>query len=556
MRIQHNIAALNSYGNLVSNNNAVSKNLSKLSSGYKINSAADDAAGLAISEKMRAQITGLETATDNANDGISLTQTAEGALTEVHSMLNRMVELAEQSSNGTYQDAVDRENLQEEVTKLTEEIDRISESTNFNGINLLDGSLSATGAGGGMTGAQVVSYKAATDTTGGDDDAANLVAADFNLGDTVSVDGTDIQVDWTGLTTDERSALTKAWTAATGSPSLTDATKAAEIMQNTINDAIDKHNSDYGSSVSHITIKGSLDGSNNGQFTVTSGQKDANSDVSLTGLTDSVLSRTFGQANGTKSTLTGTQTVALIGTAADYNGKFTMSVGGEDIAIETGVGASTVNNAGDIVSALQAAIDTALTNYDAAKGLTGTDAFTGKVTVKLNAQGSLEFSNTTGEKIGFSDIDDGTVASTLGISNEGKNAMSGGLTLQIGDTSDDFNKMTVSVGDMSSNALGITGVDISNQSGATSAIDKIKKAINTVSSTRGNLGAVQNRLEHTINSLNASTENMTAAESRIRDVDMAEEMMSYTKNNILIQSSQAMLAQANQLPQGVLQLLQ
>ncbi len=137
MRIQHNIAALNAYRQLGNNNNTVSKNLEKLSSGYRINRAGDDAAGLAISEKMRAQITGLETAQKNANDGISLVQTAEGALTEVHSMLNRMVELADQSANATYQDNVDRENLQKEVTSLKAEINRISDSTNFNGINLL-----------------------------------------------------------------------------------------------------------------------------------------------------------------------------------------------------------------------------------------------------------------------------------------------------------------------------------------------------------------------------------------------------------------------------------
>ena len=142
MRIQHNIAALNSYRNLTGNNNAVAKNLEKLSSGYRINRAGDDAAGLAISEKMRAQITGLNTAQKNAQDGVSLVQTAEGALTEVHSMLNRMVELADQSANGTYDNPVDRANLQKEIASLKDEIDRIADSTNFNGINLLDGSLS------------------------------------------------------------------------------------------------------------------------------------------------------------------------------------------------------------------------------------------------------------------------------------------------------------------------------------------------------------------------------------------------------------------------------
>ena len=143
MRIQHNIMAMNAYRNYSNNTSALSKNLEKLSSGYRINRAGDDAAGLAISEKMRAQITGLETAQKNAKDGISLVQTAEGALTEVHDMLNRMVELADQSANGTYDNEVDRANLQKEVDQLRAEIDRIADSANFNGINLLDGSLTA-----------------------------------------------------------------------------------------------------------------------------------------------------------------------------------------------------------------------------------------------------------------------------------------------------------------------------------------------------------------------------------------------------------------------------
>ena len=141
MRIQHNIMAMNAYRNYANNTSALSKNLEKLSSGYKINRAGDDAAGLAISEKMRAQITGLDKAQDNAKDGISLVQTAEGALTEVHDMLNRMYELAEQSANGTYEDATDRNQLQKEVDQLKSEIDRIADSANFNGIKLLDGSM-------------------------------------------------------------------------------------------------------------------------------------------------------------------------------------------------------------------------------------------------------------------------------------------------------------------------------------------------------------------------------------------------------------------------------
>ena len=274
MRIQNNIMAMNAHRSLGLNNNATSKSLEKLSSGFKINRAGDDAAGLAISEKMRAQIKGLETAQANANDGISLIQTAEGALTEVHSMLNRMTELATKSANGTMQDDVDRDALQSEFTSLNSEIDRISKATNFNGITLLNGDLTTTA-----------------------------------------------------------------------------------------------------------------------------------------------------------------------------------------------------------------------------------------------------------------------------------------LTLQVGDTSATFQQVEVTVGDMSASGLGISAVDLGSQTGAAAALTVIKTAINNVSTNRANLGAVQNRLEHTVNNLSVTTENMTAAESRIRDVDMAKEMMSFTKNNILSQAAQAMLAQANQQPQGVLQLL-
>ena len=275
MRIQHNISALNAHRQLGANQTGIAKNLEKLSSGYRVNRAGDDAAGLAISEKMRSQIKGLETAQKNAQDGISLVQTAEGALTEVHSMLNRMVELATQSANGTYEDAVDRAALQAEVTSLTSEINRIATSTNFNKKQLLDGTLSGT----------------------------------------------------------------------------------------------------------------------------------------------------------------------------------------------------------------------------------------------ANA-----------------------------------------LTLQVGPSAGE--KISVEVGSMNASGLGIHGLSISGAVSANSGIDTINAAINTVSTQRANLGAIQNRLEHTISNLGVTAENMTAAESRIRDVDMAKEMMEFTKNNILSQAATSMLAQANQTPQGVLQLLQ
>ena len=277
MVIQHNIPAINSYRQLGGNNSALAKNLEKLSSGYKVNRAGDDAAGLAISEKMRAQIRGLETAMKNAKDGISVIQTAEGALTEVHSMLNRMVELVTQAANGIY-GSLERQNIQAEITALNNEIGRISDSTNFNGIELLDGNLSASG-----------------------------------------------------------------------------------------------------------------------------------------------------------------------------------------------------------------------------------------------------------------------------------------LVLQVGDTADQtivVNVSSMSAASLSSDTVAVTGSDnAAAVSASNGSISTIKFAINKVSEQRANLGALQNRLEHTINNLGVTTENITAAESRIRDTDMAEEMMNYTKNNILVQAAQAMLAQANFIPQGILQLL-
>lgn len=402
MRIQHNIAALNSYRNLTGNNNAVSKNLEKLSSGYKINRAGDDAAGLAISEKMRAQITGLNTAQKNAQDGVSLVQTAEGALTEVHSMLNRMVELADQSANGTYDDAVDRANLQKEIASLKDEIDRIADSTNFNGINLLDGSLS-------------------TSTTN--------------------------------------------------------------------------------------TLKGATNGTKAGvdlKFTFADQLKGKPINVTLA------------HADGAGDTIT-----AEVGA----NGAITLKM---DATVD--------HSASAIKKALASAnVDNVATDDQAKmKSLLASVTVTGAGTTGVAKNGN-----------------DYAITTVTPVAAKGQS-----LTLQIGDTSKDFNQMAVSVGDMHGEALGIADIDISTQVGAQTAVDKIKSAINSVSSTRGDLGAIQNRLEHTINNLSVTAENMTAAESRIRDVDMANEMMAYTKNNILVQSSQAMLAQANQIPQGVLQLLQ
>ena len=515
MRIQHNIAALNSYRNLTGNNNAVSKNLEKLSSGYRINRAGDDAAGLAISEKMRAQITGLNTAQKNAQDGVSLVQTAEGAMTEVHSMLNRMVELADQSANGTYADEVDRENLQKEISSLKEEINRIADSTNFNGINLLDGSLS-TGKLPTFTGLDGL-----TPTT----IAATGNKTELTIG----------AVTTGGVTKDKEYSLTFNYTDANGAAKEKTIKLTAKDDQN----LLDANGNVYAlktagqASVEEMAnaFAGALsaDSEVGGQFTVTANTGKLSFVSKETGSTggSKVLAATT-KYDTTPATLTAAQTA---GTDAKVEYDFknmekdkVFTVNGEKFVFAT---------AGKQFDSDVNVLETKGTNPDADE----VGKMAGMIANKLGL--SDEQVKDDGTKITFS-----------------ASAGNGGLTLQIGDTADKFNQMTVSVGDMHAKALGISDIDISTQAGAKAAVDKIKSAINSVSSTRGNLGAIQNRLEHTINNLSVSAENMTAAESRIRDVDMANEMMAYTKNNILVQSSQAMLAQANQLPQGVLQLLQ
>ena len=493
MRIQHNIAALNSYRNLTGNNNAVSKNLEKLSSGYRINRAGDDAAGLAISEKMRAQITGLNTAQKNAQDGVSLVQTAEGALTEVHSMLNRMVELADQSANGTYDNEVDRANLQKEIASLKDEIDRIADSTNFNGINLLDGSLSTTklDLSAGKLGGQNTTVKeiAATGTISGIAGFDKAAVGDHTLTvEYADENGTlhKVDVKYTIKNVDDKAKAIDA---------VFDAVSKNETLSSVFNITKDGDSVNFESKV-----KGS-----NGAKVV---------DISTTDNTSKM--------------------------DADK------TIDGENAKVQTG-------NAGTTI----AKSDTITLNgktYEFVADATTAPTTKGATAVVVGADNNATLANLnkalegTGIKAEFEANNQDIVFSAT------KNGA--GLTLQIGDTSADFNQMTVSVGDMHTDALGISDIDISTQAGAKAAVDKIKSAINSVSSTRGDLGAIQNRLEHTINNLSVSAENMTAAESRIRDVDMANEMMAYTKNNILVQSSQAMLAQANQLPQGVLQLLQ
>ena len=380
MIINHNMNALNAHRNMTANTSASGKSMEKLSSGLRINRAGDDAAGLAISEKMRGQIRGLDQASRNAQDGISLIQTAEGALTETHSMAQRIRELAVQANNGTNTDD-DLNEIQKEINQLNEEITRVAEKTTFNTKTLLTGDLGVKAADGSAK-------------------IADLTAA--------------------GITVDA------------------------------------------GGVKSGTTLTFTLDGTNSISVS------DGTTTQKITVNPEDIKSGT---------TLNFDKVGLKLSFAADVN-------------LSTGVGGATLN----------------------AKNITTTGSTT---------------------------------------------------SLQIGANEDTV--LNISIGDMRANALGagaggtvdsLSAVDVTKAGkGFDENIKVIDQAVKQVSAQRSQLGAWQNRLEHTINNLNTSSENLTSAESRVRDVDMAKEMMNFSKNNILSQAAQAMLAQANQQPQGVLQLL-
>ncbi len=926
MRIQHNIMAMGAYRNYTNNVNAMRKNLEKLSSGYKINRAGDDAAGLAISEKMRAQITGLETAQKNAKDGISLVQTAEGALTEVHDMLNRMVTLATQSANGTYDNDVDRVQLQKELDQLRTEINRIADSANFNGIKLFDGSLSSedltvdgtktsqvdyaaginavTGEGGGGTKGE---FSFTVDTLFGADDkieialsAGGPVTLTFGTnfkGDTVedqaksiadalsgnttlapdfdvTVDGNKVTItskyegttkadgttaaptiksikatdkattkdttNWKATAGDDATATGKAsfkklFDGATGTTGSLDVgagdtltfeftvgakkyTAKLDVTDAMINNDLAKTTENIAEALKNVRFEDSADTTGSDESLLKVGDLfDITTNATTSGDIEfegkgaakaiAIAGAKVQNSRGGNAVTSAAGTAGVAGTnAAKYevaldttNGASNFSVGdklnftgvlsdgrtfditleaGKDFAIATGAtayqdtltniknalttgkdqsgndisvtvkggGKEVQANSKDIFDATKGDFTvtsdaTKLTLTSNTKGLDGDPgvasvtnvgldaAAAASITDELNpaekqtqATSTITFSdgmkygstitvggntyelvkskddlssqkNIAVEVSDLSDVNDvakkmakaindnpekdakgavlytaaakdnvvtittagkgsaiesPTVAAAKDLSTElsftlnpdkvqagsyvtingqdyqfvadradaeaGKTAVvvdfkkptaqtlgqalvdvasgknnanvsmdengkitvrsinevdgelpvptasfhngTGGLTLQIGDTADDYNKMKVSIYKMKTWDMGIGDISILDQDSAGAAIDKIRSAINYVSDVRGTLGATQNRLDHTINNLSVMQENIQDAESTIRDTDVAAEMMAYTKNNILIQSAQAMLAQANQVPQGVLQLLQ
>jgi len=434
MVVQHNLTAMNANRMLGVTTGQQAKSSEKLSSGYRINRAADDAAGLSISEKMRKQIKGLDQASSNAQDGISCVQTAEGALTEVHSMLQRMNELAVQAGNGTMSQD-DRQNIQDEIDQLVTEIDRVSETTKFNETYLLKGD--------GETNGNKRTF------------AANDVIGKVD-GITVAAKGTTI-----GELTDN-----------------------ADIKIGTVEVV-----------------------SSDTKFTIADAAAQAKAE-NVTKIT----------SDGTNATVTLKDGTSVTDTVTNIKTNYGIEA--------TAAGGATISKA--------------------LKAETTNAAITGTYTGNLD------------DLAAGADVNVKLAVSATGTSALSKDTKALVLSFQVGAETSKENKIDVTMESMSATSIGVKGVKVTGKdsTNADAAVNTISDAIKKVSSQRSALGAVQNRLEHTISNLDNVVENTTSAESRIRDTDMAEEMVEYSKNNILAQAGQSMLAQANQSTQGVLSLLQ
>ena len=618
VRIQHNITSLNVHRNLTGNNRSVARDLEKLSSGYKINRAGDDAAGLAISEKMRAQITGLEQAWQNADDGISLVQTAEGAMTEVHTMLNRMMELSVQSANGTYTEK-ERIMMNQEVQKLKTEITRVGSTTSFNSIHLFpDGSIFST--------------KEASVTT-------------YNL--TLDLKNGTVQIDRSGA-----ASASGAGGVSRAANNLADKI-AEEYFPNAVRQILDKFPSLKtalaGDTVGMELQIGNIDGSGGmlayAKFSFRATGKAGNmlimldssdfSDASITGAAEKTLESTLAHEI-MHSVMQYTMTDQMSGRGGSERFPEWFTEGTAQLAgggFPTHWNDTLINIANTLTNANDTSKDTEIANYlrsysvagrpyghgylasayigylaGGAGAVDGTTIANGMNRVfqeitqnkaslfgaistatggKITSQGGLEslFSSGNSDLVAFvrqlafnSKNGSGSViANSLGDTDiigatvtgdqefyltdnptkpTGKGiASTRGIQLMVGCDNESASIINVELFRMNTDSLGLTLTNVLDQDSSREAIEQVNNAIDELSSIRSYYGALQNRLEHTVSNLSNTIENLTAAESRIRDTDMAKSMMSYVRNSILVQSSQAMLAQANQQPSSVLQLL-
>ena len=505
MVVQHNLQAMNANRMLNITTGQQAKSTEKLSSGYRINRAADDAAGLTISEKMRKQIRGLDQASTNAQDGVSSVQTAEGALTEVHSMLQRMNELAVQAANGTNAES-DRQAIQDEMDQLTTEIDRVAETTKFNEIYLLKGD----------KGTKTINLEAhdaglkGTLTNNGDGTASFTMDA-IKTGDKVAIGGKTYTI---GSTVDEAKALIKA--PATGTVDVQIGDKTFKI------DNTGKVMDADGNDLYVETAKGS---------------------TAATAFSTTAKLTTEAKFENNANAQVDNKKVTVDNLKEYVKGGVTVKVGTESATAMTDVAgvADGVDDNDVTLITKQKAYELAGKELLAANSIGDTE---GHASVKNGDDTDLAFDKGDGSfKI---NVAQAKVANTLS------------FNLHVGSDADLTNKIQVNIDTMNSDFLGIKGLNVKDENGsaATYAVDAIADAVAKVSSQRSALGAVQNRLEHTIDNLDNVVENTTSAESRIRDTDMAEEMVNYSKNNILAQAGQSMLAQANQSTQGVLSLLQ
>lgn len=508
MIINNNMNAMNAHRNMSFNTTQTGKAMEKLSSGLRINRAGDDAAGLAISEKMRGQIRGLDQATRNSQDGISLIQTAEGALNETHDILQRMRELAVQSSNDTNNDT-DRTEIQKEVDQLAQEITRIANNTEFNQQSLLNGGITSEGKGdlkfhiGANNGQNIsLSIKAM--------DASSLgVARDLttgNLANATKISSIEFDKADVGTSVIDKSNLTISATVEVADRGVVGTTTAISGTTITTAENTDAYNG-YTVTINHGGASGS-----------------ASATIDNTARTISV--NVFDDSK----------------TAAAIQGALNTATGGSQVFVATGDnGLTTGNGSAAIGSGAKDTVSIAITN--------GTTTETVKVQSDAT-KATFSGAGYKGITVNFSG-GDLTTNATPGSATTAASSVAGTISVvQTEAKAAEFVNNELTKG-----AVADAGINVSKQDKASEAVKTINDAIEKVSSERSKLGAVQNRLEHTINNLSTSAENLQAAESRIRDVDMAKEMMNFTKNNILNQAAQAMMAQSKSQPEAVLQLL-
>jgi len=583
MRISHNIAAMNTHRQMGISEADGSRSMEKLSSGFRINRAGDDAAGLAISEKMRAQIRGLNMASKNSSDTISMIQTAEGALGETHSILQRIRELAVQSANDTNTDS-DRIELQSEVKQLKSEIDRIGNTTEFNTKKLLEGS--AKGVADEIKGTSRINNNSSLlldagkiakmgDVVANDkswafdgaymfvrtNETTGYVPSDFML---VGPDGTQYKFKDVGNSTNSTAPLTQANLAKEAGTII--AQSGATAAQYTL---------DAGDLSTNVTLG-------------TSFASSAVTDVAAGSILAVGSTGTLAGTDGMKVSVNGKEvTIKLSGSGMTVDDELVAS--GKSVTLEDGTVLSVATGAIKIEAGsltIAKATGAALTGITATADSTLTKGSVVTTTAVLGV-GSIIHDDKTisaggitlganGAYLQFGANHDVSAspnsASVARLeANYNNSAVGDSITFIFSNYQAPSSKLNdsvmaqigansgqtafVSMGDMRAKALGVADIDVSTKWGAATAIETVNNALQKVSHQRSSLGAIQNRLEHTIKNLDTAAENLQAAESRIRDVDMAKEIMEFTKNNILQQASQAMLAQANSQPQSVLTLL-